>query len=232
MLGKARPMPQQAKLEGRQARGIGQQGARWQGRHLPAAARGAGRCGTTAAQQQGQDAGGLGRQGQAPAFGQAERLGIAPEFEQDHAQFRAARRVDRGLQAGDRILAAHQDDPAGIAAERREPGRMQPSGLAAQPVLAHPQDRPLAGGTAQQPQRQPGRGRQIAMTRRLDLVQRAALKTAGQEIIQPGKAEADRADGRLGRWCRHRQTLPQLGQYDRCSRHASGPTRHVHYLFS
>ena len=206
-------MAQQPQTEGRITRRIGLARPRRQGPHQPARRRRArSRLGSDP-QQQGHDAGRLGRQSEAPAGGQIELARLAPGLDQRRAESRTAGRLGPGAQDALGIAGPHQQHLCRVEAELGETGRVQPAGLGRQEILPDPEQRPRPRSPQGQGRGEAGRGGQIGPSRGIDLVQGCPGDAAAQRLIQLRHAEADALHRReLARQARQSEALPEAGQ--------------------
>lgn len=222
-------MAQQPQTEGRITRRIGLARPRRQGPHQPARRRRARRRVRRNPQQQSHDAGGLGRQDEAPAGGQIELARLAPGLDQRRAEGRTAGRLCPGAQHALGIAGSHQQHLRRVEAELGEAGRVQPTGLSRQEILPDPEQRPRPRGPQGQSRGEAGRGGQVGPSRGIDLVQGGLGDAAAQRLIELRHAETDALDGRkFTREPRQSEALPETGQ----SRgRGIGHEQNVHYLF-
>lgn len=176
-------MAQQPQTESRIPRRIGLARPGRQGPHQPARRRRAGRRLRRNPQQQSHDAGGLGRQDEAPAGGEIELARLAPGLDQRRAEGRAAGRFGAGAQDTLGIAGPDQQNLRGIEAELGEAGRVQPAGLGRQEILPDPEQRPYPRGPQGQGRSKAGRSGQVGTAGRIDLVQGGAGDAAAQRLI-------------------------------------------------
>lgn len=222
-------MTQQPQTEGRITWRIGLALPGRQGPHQPARRRRAGRRLRRGPQQQGHDAGSLGRQSQAPAGGEIELARLAPGLDQRRAERRAASRLGPGAQHTLGVAGPHQQHLRGIEAELGEAGRVQAAGLDRQEILPDPEQGPPARGSQGQSRGEAGRGGQVGPAGRIDLVQGGAGDAAAQRSIQPRHTEIDPLHRReFARQPRQGEALPEASQG---ARRSIGHGSSVHYLF-
>lgn len=206
-------MAQQPQTEGRITRRIGLARPRRQGPHQPAGSRRARRRLGSDPQQQGHDAGRLGRQNEAPAGGQIELARLAPGLDQRRTESRTAGRLGPGTQHALGIASPHQQHLRRVEAELGEAGRVQPTGLGRQEILPDPEQRPRPRGPQSQGRSEAGRSRQISPAGRIDLVQGGASDAPAQWLIELRHAETDTFHRReLARQPRQSEALPEIGQ--------------------
>lgn len=219
-------MAQQPQSEGRIPRRLRLARPGRQGAHLPARAGGTGLRPRRHPQQQGQDAGGLRRQGEAPAGGQVELARLAPGLDQRSPQRGAARRFRAGPQRPLAVPDPDQQDLRRIEPELGQPRRMQAAGLGIENILPDPEHRPRAGGAQSQRCGEARRGRTIGPGRRIDLMQGGARDSASQRLVQRRRPEGDALHRReLARQPRQSEALSQgcqgaggsVGHQNECS---------------
>ncbi len=223
-------MAQQPQTESRVARRPGLARPRRQRPHQPARCGRARRRRSRHPQEQGHDAGGLGRQREAPAGGQVELTRLAPGLDQRRAEGGAARRLGAGPQHALGVAGAHQQHPSRIESELEEARRMQPAGLGIEEILPGPEQRPRPCRPQRQGCGKAGRGGKVGPARRVNLVQGGAGDATAQRLVQRRHAEGDALHRRkLTREPRQGEALPETGQG------AGGGIGHgfrVHYLFT
>lgn len=203
-------MAQQPQSEGRIPRRLRLARPRRQGAHLPARAGGAGLRLSRYPQQQGQDAGGLRRQGEAPAGGQVELARLAPGFDQCGPQRGAARRFRAGPQRPLAVPDPDQQDLRRIEPELGQARRVQAAGLGIEDILPDPEHRPRPGGAQGQGRGEARRSGTIGPGGRIDLMQGGAGDAAPQRLVQRRRPEADALHRcELARQPRQSEALPQ-----------------------
>lgn len=202
-------MAQQPQSEGGIARRLRLPRPRRQGAHLPARAGGAGLRLCRHPQQQGQDAGRLRRQREAPTGGQVELARRAPGLDQGRSERGAARRFRAGPQRALAIPDPDQQDLRGIEPELGQARRMQLSGLGIEEILPDPEHRPRAGSAQSQRRGEARGGGQVGPGRGVDLMQGGARDPSPQRLIQRGRSERDPLHRRkLARQPRQSEALP------------------------
>lgn len=206
-------MAQQPHPESRIARRPRLPWPRRQGADLPARAGGAGLGRSRHPQQQGHDAGGLGRQRKAAAGGQVELARLAPGLDQHRAERRAARRFRSCPEHALAITRPHQQHLRRIEPELGEARRMQGAGLGIEEVLPGPEQRAPAGGLQRQGRGEAGGGGEIGRGGRVDLMQGGAGEAAAERLVERGSPEGDALHRReLARQPHQSEALPQGSQ--------------------
>lgn len=206
-------MAQQLHPESRIARRPRLPRPRRQSADLPARAGGARLGRGRHPQQQGHDAGGLGRQGEAAAGGQVELARRAPGLDHDGPERRAARRLRPRSEHAFAITRPHQQHLRRIEPELGEARRMQGAGLGIEEILPCPEQRAPAGGFQRQGGSEAGGGGKIGRGGRIDLVQGGAGEAATEWLVKRGRSEGDACHRRkLARQPRQSEALPQGSQ--------------------
>lgn len=206
-------MAQQPHSEGRITRRPRFPRPRRQGADLPARAGGAGLGRRGHPQQQGHDAGGLGRQRQAAAGGQVELARRAPGLDHDGPERRAARRLRPGPEHALAVARPHQQHLRRVEPELGQARRMQGTGLGIEKILPDPEQRASAGGPQRQGDGEAGGGGEVGRSGRVDLMQGGAGEAAVERLVERGRSEGDALHRRkLARQPRQSETLPQGSQ--------------------
>jgi hypothetical protein len=206
-------MAQQPHPESRIARRPGLPRPRRQGADLPARAGGAGLGRGRHPQQQGHDAGGLGRQEEAAAGGQVELARLAPGLDHDGAERRAARGFRARPEHALAVACPHQQHLRRIEPELGEARRMQGAGLGIEEILPCPEQRAPACGLQRQGGGETGGGGEVGRSRRVDLVQSGSGEAAAERLVERRRPEGDALHRRkLARQPRQNEALPQGSQ--------------------
>lgn len=191
-------MAQQGDVEGGMAGRIGRQRPGWGGGGRPPRRRRARPGRRCDPQQKGGDAGLLGRQREAAARRQVEGLRIAPRFDDDGTERRAAQGLRARPQHAGGIGPRHHDEPARVEAEGGKTRCVKRPGLHGREALTHPDHAPvIRRGPCRKGGGKAGSGAGIRLLACEDLVHRGPEKAAAQKPVH-GRGPAREAPGRTG----------------------------------